>query len=374
MKDPRTASLAQLLINYSCDLQKGEKVLIEAFDIPEEFVIELIREARKAGAIPFVSIKQNRVMRALYEGATQKQVKDFSDVELHRMKKMDAYIGVRGSNNIAEMSDVSHDKLKIVNAFYFKPVHLEQRVKHTKWVVLRWPNPSMAQQAGMSTEAFEDFFFRVCILDYVRMSRAMDNLVSYLDTTEQVHIVGPGTDIEFSIKGIPRRKCDGKRNIPDGEVYTAPVRDSINGVIRFNAPTIYQGCSFNDIRLEFDSGKIVQATAASAEETDKLNRILDSDEGARHIGEFALGVNPHITRPMKDILFDEKIAGSVHLTPGQAYEEADNQNRSQIHWDLVLIQTKKYGGGEIYFDSRLVRKDGLFVIPELQDLNPGHGG
>jgi aminopeptidase len=274
---------------------------------------------------------------------------------------------------VAEMSDVHHDKLQMVNAFYFKPVHLEQRVKHTKWVVLRWPTSSMAQQAGMSTEAFEDFFFDVCLCDYPKMSKAMDNLISLLDTTDRVHIVGPGTDIEFSIKGIPRRKCDGKRNIPDGEVYTAPVKSSINGVVHFNAPTIYQGCSFSDIQLEFRDGKIVKGKAASRDETDKLNKILDSDEGARFIGEFALGLNPHITKPMKDILFDEKIAGSIHLTPGQAYEEADNGNRSTIHWDLVLIQTKEYGGGEIYFDSNLVRKDGLFVIAELGDLNPDNG-
>ena len=370
MKDPRAASLAHLLVNYSCDIQKGEKVLIESFDIPEELVIELIRGTRRAGGVPFVSIRQNRVMRAFYEGATEEQVKDFCDFELNRMKKMDAYIGVRGSNNIAEMSDVHHDKLKIVNAFYFKPVHLEQRVKHTKWVVLRWPTPSMAQQAGMSTEAFEDFFFKVCILDYGKMSKTMDNLVSCMDKTDRVRIAGPGTNLQFSIKGIPQRKCDGKRNIPDGEVYTAPVRDSINGKIQFNAPTIYQGCTFSDIRLEFADGKIIKATAASREETDKLIKILDSDEGARHIGEFALGVNPQITKPMKDILFDEKISGSIHLTPGQAYEEADNGNRSQIHWDLVLIQTQEYGGGDIYFDNVLVRKNGLFVLPELADLNP----
>lgn len=370
MKDPRMTALAQLLTNYSCALQPGEKVLIECFDIPEEFTIELIREARKAGALPFVSTRKNRVMRSLYEGATEEQMKAFGDMELYRMKEMSAYIGVRGSNNIAEMSDVDQDRLKIVNGLYFKPVHLEQRVKHTKWVVLRWPTGSMAQQADMSTEAFEDFFFRVCTLDYPKMSKAMDNLVARLDKTDRVRLISPGTELGFSIKDIRNRKCDGRRNIPDGEVYTAPVRDSINGVIQFNTPTIYQGSSFSNIRLVFKEGKVVEATGSSREETDKLNSILDSDEGARYTGEFAIGLNPYITRAMKDILFDEKITGSIHLTPGQAYEEADNKNRSQIHWDMVLIQTREYGGGEIWFDDTLVRKDGLFVLPDLEELNP----
>jgi len=370
MKDPRMTSLAELLIHHSCALRKGEKVFIEAFDIPEEFTIELVKECRKAGAVPFVSTRQNRVVRSLYEEATDEQMKEFGDIELYRMRKMDAYIGARGSNNVSELSDVNRDSLRIVNTFYFKPVHLEQRVRHTRWVVLRWPTASMAQQADMSTEAFEDFFFRVCVLDYSKMSKAMDKLAAWLTRTDKVRIASPGTDLGFSIKNIPARKCDGRRNIPDGEIYTAPVRNSVNGVIQFNTPTIHQGASFNNIRLEFKEGKIIGATAGSPEESLRLNKILDSDEGARYAGEFALGLNPYITRPMKDILFDEKIAGSIHFTPGQAYEEADNGNRSQIHWDLVLIQTGEYGGGEIYFDGTLIRKDGLFVIPELYCLNP----
>lgn len=370
MKDPRMTSLARLLINYSCALEQGEKVFIECTDIPDEFSIELIREARRAGALPLVSTRHNRVMRSFYEDVTEDQLRAMSEVELVRMQKMQAYIGVRGSHNIAEMSDVPYEKLQLVNALFFKPVHLEQRVKHTKWVVLRWPTPSMAQQADMSTEAFEDFYFKVCTLDYHKMSTAMDYLVDWMHRTDQVRVVSPGTEVTFSLGDIPARKCDGRRNIPDGEVFTAPVRNSVNGVIQFNTPTIYQGSSFHQIRLELKDGKVTQAEGASSEETVKLNTLLDSDEGARYTGEFAFGVNPYINRAMKDILFDEKIAGSVHLALGQAYEEADNGNRSQIHWDLVLIQTRDYGGGEIYFDGTLIRKDGFFVLPELEGLNP----
>lgn len=370
MKDPRISSLAHLLVHYSCDLRKGERVLVECFDIPEEVTVALVREARAAGAIPFVSTRQNRVMRSLYQDADEEQVKDLGDFELYRMQRMNAYIGVRGSHNITEMSDVPQEKLKLVNMHYFRPVHLEQRVKKTKWVVLRWPTPSMAQQAEMSTEAFEDFFFKVCTLDYSKMSRAMDPLVERILKADRVHIRGHETDLTFSIKDIRVRKCDGKRNIPDGEVYTAPVRDSVNGSIQFNTPTIYQGSSFRDIRLTFKEGKVVQAVGSTQKETDLLSSILDSDEGARYTGEFAFGLNPHITRAMKDILFDEKIAGSIHLTPGQAYEEADNGNRSQIHWDMVLVQGREHGGGEIYFDDVLIRKDGRFVVPDLEGLNP----
>ena len=226
----------------------------------------------------------------------------------------------------------------------------------------------MAQLAGMSTEQFEDFYFDVCTLDYARMAEAEKPLKERMDSSDRVHIIGPNdTDLKFSIKDIPAVQCNGDRNIPDGEVFTAPVRDSVNGVIRFNASTIYQGKSFDDVRLVFENGRIVEATSS---DTASLNEIRYTDEGARYVGEFSLGFNPHINKVLRDILFDEKIAGSLHFTPGQAYEEADNGNRSKIHWDLVLIQTPEHGGGEIYFDDELIRKDGRFVPDYLQGLNP----
>jgi aminopeptidase len=242
----------------------------------------------------------------------------------------------------------------------------DQRVKRTKWVVLRWPTSSMAQLAGMSTEAFEDFFFDVCTLDYRKLQPGMKALKGLMEQTDLVQIKGPGTDLNFSIKGIPAVICGGDRNIPDGEVFTAPVKDSVEGQLTFNAPSIYQGTAFDGIQLNFKRGKIVDA---SSNETKKLNKILDSDTGARYIGEFSLGFNPRVFQPMRDILFDEKIAGSFHFTPGQAYEEADNGNRSQVHWDMVSIQRPDYGGGEIYFDGKLIRKNGEFLPKQLRSLN-----
>lgn len=368
--DPRMSQLARNLVDYSCSLSRGERVLIEAFDIPEAFTILLVRECYRAGALPFVSVRSNRVLKSLYEQADGPWAQELADMDLHRMRKMDAYMGVRGGDNASELSDVGQEQLDLVSRHYLKPVHLDERVPNTKWVVLRWPSPAMAQQAAMSTEAFEDFFFQVCNLDYARLSRAMDPLVEWLEKTDRVRIVSPGTDLHFSIRNIPVVKCDGRLNIPDGEIYTAPVRDSVEGTIHYNTPTLYQGATFHNVRLCFRAGRIIEADAGSESETARLRAILDSDEGARYVGEFAIGLNPHIARPMKDILFDEKIMGSIHLTPGQAYETADNGNRSQIHWDLVLIQTKPYGGGELYFDDVLVRKDGRFVVQPLTALNP----
>lgn len=291
------------------------------------------------------------------------------ECEAFRMERVQAYVGLRGSRNIAELSDVPASAMRLYEEYWLKPVHFQIRVPKTKWVVLRWPSPSMAQQAQLSTEAFEDFYFEVCTLDYGRMAAALVPLQELIERTDQVRILGPGTDLTFSLKGIPAVGCAGKNNLPDGECFTAPVRDSVEGVIRFNTPTLYRGTVFNDISLRFAQGRIVEARA---DKTAKLNQILDADEGARYLGEFALGFNPYILRPMLDILFDEKIAGSFHLTPGQAYEEADNGNRSSVHWDMVMIQTPEYGGGELYFDGVLVRRDGRFVLPELEGLNPEH--
>jgi aminopeptidase len=364
MHDPRFDALAKQLTAYSTALKKGENVLIEAFDVPDEMVVSLIRAVRQRKAIPYVQTQHARISRELALGATEEQFELMAQVELDRMRRMDAYIALRGSHNISESADVPSDRMKLV-ARKMKPV-LDHRVKKTRWVVLRWPTSAMAQQAGMSTEAFEDFYFKVCTLDYARMLPAMRALKKLMDSTDRVEIKGPGTDLRFSIKGIPSIVCGGGHNIPDGEVFTAPVRNSVQGYVSYNAPTIYQGTAFDRVRFEFKDGRIISATST---DNRRLNEILDSDEGARYIGEFALGFNPHILHPMRDILFDEKIAGSFHFTPGQAYEQADNGNRSQVHWDLVNIQRKDYGGGEIWFDGKLIRRDGVFLPKSLQPLN-----
>ncbi len=369
MYDPRVAKLADVLVGYSTDTQPGEKVLIEAYDIPDEVITVLVNRIAEAGGLPFVTVKRNAVLRAIYQNASEEQMRQIGAVEKARMDEMDAYIGVRGSVNSTEFSDVPDDKMKLFRTLWWNPVHSETRVPNTKWVVLRWPTASMAQQAGMSTEAFEDFYFDVCTFDYAKLAPVIEPLKQLMNRTDQVRLTGQGTDLRFSIKDIPTVPCVGERNIPDGEIFTAPVRDSVNGTITFNTPTIYQGTVFEGVTLRFEAGKIVQATSAGGTGA-MLNQILDSDEGARYIGEFSLGFNPYVLQPMKDILFDEKIAGSFHFTPGGAYDEAFNGNRSTVHWDMVFIQRPEFGGGEVYFDDVLIRKDGLFVLEDLLPLNP----
>lgn len=365
MQDPRISQLARQLVHYSAAVKKGENVLIHLYDVPDAMGVALIREVRAKKATPVVKIEHGPITREMAMKSTDAQYQLIAKHQLAEMKDMDAYIAIRGSDNICENSDVPTAKMKTMMTHMRKV--LNYRVKKTKWCVLRWPSPSMAQQAGMSTEAFEDFYFRACLLDYKSLLPAMNNLSRLMNQTDQVHIKGPGTDLRFSIKDIPALVSGGNYNVPDGEVFTSPVKNSVEGHITYNTPTLYQGIPFDNIRLEFKQGKIVKADAGS--KTKELNRILNADPGARYIGEFALGFHPEIMEPMRDILFDEKIAGSFHFTPGQAYEDADNGNRSQVHWDLVSIQRKDYGGGEIYFDGKLIRKDGIFLPKSIAKLN-----
>ena len=368
MKDLRIEKLASNLLNHSVKLQQGEKILIDILGI-EAIPLgkELIKQAENIGALPIFNIIDHQILREMLVNSTQEQLQIYAKYDLQRMKEMDAYIGVRASSNTAELNGISKEKMELYNKLYTLPVHFEERVKNTRWCILRYPNASMAQMSNMNTEEFEDFYFKVCTIDYDKMSNAMDNLVKLMNKTKNVHIKGEGTDLTFSIEGIPAEKYMGTFNIPDGEVATAPVKTSVNGYITYNTETRYNGILFNNVRFEFKDGKIIKATS---NRTKELNEILDTDEGSRYIGEFALGLNPYIEKPIGDTLFDEKIKGSFHFTPGDSLEESDNGNRSSIHWDIVNIQTLEYGGGEIWFDDILVRKDGVFILEELKPLNP----
>jgi aminopeptidase len=370
MPDSRWDALADILINHATKLQSGELLLVECFDLDDSTLPRLlVQKAARKGAGALIELKDTRINRELIRNATVDQMKAIGAFELERMKMVHAYIGLRGARNISEMTDVPADRMNLYNAHVIKPVHFDCRIKSTKWCVLRMPNASMAQQAGMSTDAFEDFYFDVCNLDYGRLAKALRPLVELMEKAKNVHIQGPDTDLRFSIDGIPVIACAGEMNIPDGEVFTAPVRDSIEGTVKFNTPTIYQGASFSGIKLVFKAGKIIEATCDSGD-VERLRRIFATDEGASYTGEWSIGCNPRVLHPMRDILFDEKIAGSFHLTPGNAYDEADNGNRSKIHWDLVQIQRSDYGGGTISFDGIPIRVDGKFVDPALSALDP----
>jgi aminopeptidase len=372
MRDTRVEDLARLLVNHSCSLQRGETVVIEGINVPPAAVRAIVRAAKQAGGTPLVVLKDDQVIRELAMIYDEADIRLMAECELHMLKKADAFIGLRGGQNAQEYADVPAERMKRLLDHYVKPVHHEYRSTKLKWVALRWPTPAMAQRAGMSTEAFEDYYFDVCTFDYARMEAAMAPLAELMDRTDRVRILGPGdTDLSFSIKGMKSYKSAGTHNIPDGELFTAPVRESVEGRIRYNVPSIYYGTAFSDVCLDFAGGKVVRATA---NDTKRLNELLDQDEGARFVGEFAFGVHPGITRPMQDLLFDEKIAGSVHLAQGNAYDISDNGNRSAIHWDLILLQTPEMGGGEIRFDDVAVSRNGRFLPEELRPLNPENLG
>jgi len=365
MIEPRNDKLADILVNYSCAVKKGDLVYIAlrgttTLDLGKT----LIRKVTEAGGVPFWYYSDESMMRQFLLRFTDEQLKKYAVFHLSMAKRTDCYISISGSHNAFDLADIPPEKMRLYKRLFYQPVFAEQIIKKARWVALRFPNDAMAQLAQKPQEVFEQFYYDVCCIDYHKMSKAMDPLVKLLEETDQVQIKGKDTDLTFSIKGMNVIKCDGHRNIPDGEIFTAPVRTSINGVITYNAPSLYEGAVFDNIRFEFKNGKIVKATCSQGEE--KINHILDTDPGARYVGEFAMGLNPMIKEPMKDTLFDEKIGGSFHLTPGRAYDDAPNGNKSAIHWDLVTIQRPDYGGGEIWFDGRLIRKDGRFVVPELK--------
>ncbi len=364
--DYRIKKLADVLVNYSCRVQPKERVLISYDgDAAKPLARQVIKEVYAAGGYPYTEIKDSSISREILLACNEEQLEFMNEYLLHQMKGMQAFIGIRASDNASEHADVPSAQQNLFSKM-LRPV-LRQRVDHSKWVVLRYPNNSMAQLANTSLENFEDFYYKVCTLDYGKMDKAMDSLKELMDKTDKVHIVGPETDLTFSIKGIGSVKCSGERNIPDGEIYTAPVKTSMNGTISYNTPSVESGFTYENVAFEIKDGKIVKATS---NDNERINELLDTDEGSRYFGEFAIGVNPFILYPMKDTLFDEKIAGSFHLTPGCCYEDASNGNISAIHWDLVMIQRPEYGGGEIYFDDVLIRRDGIFMLDELEALNP----
>lgn len=369
MLDPRVTKLAELICSHSVSLSAEDNLLIHAFDIPEEVVAEFVRVAQNCGASVLVRLQSNLVQRQILRGLTDKSVKLIAETEKFEMEHVSAYISLRGTTNLSEFSDVSPANNGLWSKEYATPVVFGVRVPRTKWVALRWPSPSFAQQAGKSTVEFEEFYFNVCTVDYGQMERAAEPLRELMDRTDRVRLVGPGTDVTFSIKGVGAVSCFGRRNIPDGECFSAPVKDSVNGTVQYNTVSLYQGTDYSDIRFVIKDGRIFDATAGA--NTEKINKVLDTDEGARYFGEWSLGYNPNVLHPMRDTLFDEKIAGSFHFTPGNSYDPpGGNGNVSAIHWDLVCIQRPEYGGGEVYFDDVLIRKDGLFVVPELMGLNP----
>lgn len=368
--DPRYEKFAEVLVGYSVEVKKGEVVIVDTNEgTPIEMVQAIMRQVQKAGASAIALRSDPRLLREMLKNPDKRQLRMAGLGPLVQMTGANACIIIRDIMNHFELEDVPVENMKLYLKHWADPL-LDERVEYSKWIVSRWPTQAMAQLAQMSTERYTDYFFKTVLLDYRKMARAAQPLLRLMEKTDKVYIKGPGTDLRFSIKGLPAVPCVGTRNIPDGEAYTAPVRKSVNGVITYNTMSVYLGgLVFEGISFTFKDGKIVKATCQRGDDK-KLNEILDTDEGARYIGEFSFGFNPYITDTIGETLFDEKVAGSFHFTPGKAYDRCSNGNVSQIHWDLVLVQTEKKGGGEIYFDKKLIRKNGLFVPQSLRGLNP----
>ena len=369
MISEQNRKLAHTIVHYSTEVTPGDIVFINAKGIETRELAEAVMiETLNAGGVPYMHIEDDRHLRRLLLNGKEETFKKLGEIQLSEMEKSQVFIGIRGTDNVFELSDAPKEQLDLYDKYITKPVHIEQRVKHTRWVVMRYPNFAMCQLAQKSTEAFQNFYYEVCCLDYARMNEASMPLVELMNKTSRVRIIAKDTDLQFSIEGIPAKPCCGQRNIPDGESFTAPVKDSIQGTILFNTPSIHEGILYDTIKITFKDGKAVNAESGA--NSKRLRAVLDSDPGASYVGEFALGFNPFILEPMKDILFDEKICGSLHMAMGACYDETPNGNESALHWDLIQIQRPEYGGGEIYFDDVLIRKDGRFILNELQGLNP----
>ncbi|MCK6259464.1 aminopeptidase [Fictibacillus sp. KIGAM418] len=365
MSTQELSFIAKRVVHHSLEIQKGEKVLIDVEGDAEEFSNQLIKEVYHAGASPYLKSTRISNLKKLIIGATKESLTLWLHQEQYRAEGMDAYIGLKAEENIYEFNDLPRDQHQLYQKYFSQKLQLDYLGKN-KWILMRYPTKGMAQLAKLGSEELKAIFYKSCAMDYKKLSEDVKPLETRLSKTKTVMISSPGTDLTFSIQHIDSFMCDGRYNLPDGEIFTAPIRDSVNGTIHFNCPTYFQGHVIEDVRFEFVDGKIV---SYDGNDRDLLKSILETDDGASYIGEFGIGLNPFITKPMNNILFDEKMSGSIHLAIGQAFPMADNGNESAIHLDFVLNQQSSYGGGSLYFDEELIRKDGLFVPKDLENLN-----
>ncbi len=360
--------LANTIVNYSLGLKKNEKVLITCFSLEAiDLVKYIVKEAFMRDSIPYVNIIDQEISALLFEKTSLERVNLLKNIGKFEIDNYDAFINIRYNINDYEIKNVNTNTLRMIGE-NLKEIN-DIRINNRKWVLLNYPSKLDAFKSKMKICEYFNYAFDVMIIDYKQMNIDILPLKGLMEKTDKVRITAQDTNLTFSIKNMPIIPCIGERNIPDGEIFTAPIKNSVNGYITYNTPSPYQGRVFTKVKLIFKDGKIIEATCN--EDNNDLNKIFDIDEGSRYIGEFSIGLNPLVKKPMGDILYDEKIIGSIHFTPGNSYKESYNENESSIHWDMVLIQRKEYGGGNIYFDDVLIREDGLFVIEELKHLNYG---
>jgi len=367
--DHRINKHAKVLINYSLQLKLGETVLISTDISCLKLANEVYREALKAGAHPQIKIDSNELQEIFLKNATSKQLSFHHENELTNVKTFDAFITLIGSENTRALTsiDTKRQKLRMQSGKDIADIYQDRmRAKEIRWVGTMYPTSGFAMDANMSLSEFEEFVYDACLLNdddpisaWEKIEAQQEKICKFLNTKSRIRFVSDETDISMNIKGRTWVNCCGKVNFPDGEVFTGPVEDSVEGFIKFSYPAIFQGKKIENVRLRFDKGKVVEATADKGEEF--LLEILDTDPGARFVGEIAIGTNYGIDRLIKHMLFDEKIGGTIHLALGRSIPGSGGVNSSLIHWDMLCDMRKD---GKIYADDELIYKNGNFIIDQ----------
>lgn len=352
--DQRDEKLANILVHYSIKAKKGDKVIIDFHEAGKTLALEVYKKLLDIGAFVYLEAKLDGFEHAYYKHASSEQINHVFDFEHEKPDEVDARVVIRSSFNSKEMSNIAPEKIaarrKTMQPFLNK--YVEKR-----WILTYYPSHGMAQEADMSLEEYKEFYFKTCLLDWESVKESQEKLKNAIDDGKVMRVVGEKTDITLSMEGRDGIKCCGEHNMPDGEVFYAPVETQVNGHVYFDLPSIFSGKEVKGIYLEFENGKIIKATAEKNQEL--LHAILSTDEGSKYLGEVGIGTNFQITKPTKEILFDEKIGGSIHMAVGRAYKEGGGQNESAIHWDMIKDLRKK---GEIYIDGKLIQKNGKFLL------------
>ncbi len=353
MRDPRVDQLAQILVHYSTALQPGDRVLITGTDLAKPLLLSLYRTALAAGALPTLIVSFEETGRLLLDAGTPEQLAYFPPALLAAVEQAEAVIAVAAPGNLKLLT--SADPQRQVAVTRARRPYVE-KVLQRRWVLCQYPTPALAQEAEMSLEEYEDFVFQATNIDWPAMQAELHRWKQVLEAGQELRIVGPDTDLRLRIAGRTWIAGDGRHNMPDGEIFTGPHEDSAEGYITFDFPAIHAGREVEGVRLEFERGEVVRASATKGQAY--LEAVLNADPGARRLGEIGLGLNYHLQRFTKSILFDEKIGGTVHLALGQSYRETGGVNQSSIHWDLIKDLRP---GGAIYLDGRLIQQNGRFL-------------
>ncbi|MFX1565805.1 MAG: aminopeptidase [Promethearchaeota archaeon] len=369
MVDERIARLAQLTIEYSIGVKKGDLVGVSAPAFAEPLILELTREIMKAGGHPFTRIYLPRSQEIFYKYAQEHQLDYINPLLLDMIDKLDSYIVIFSSDNRKAMANVDPAKqARAAKAQTEIHKRFTARLKQGWYALIPYPSSSLAQEGNMGTEEYEEFVYKACLVDqpnpvklWQKLSKKQAKITNYLNTKNTIRFESADVDLTAKVTGRNWVNADGHLNMPDGEVFTSPIEDSVEGTIRFSYPGIFMGKEVEDISLTFEKGEVTKASAEKGQ--DLLDHILGIDDGAKRLGEIAIGTNPGITKFTKNILFDEKLTGTVHCALGNGFEESGGENESAIHWDILADMTNN---GKIFADDEVFYKNGKFLMKVIE--------